>query len=206
MSGSIVLLLNSIMVNGWYWFALYCTVSMICIILFYIVLQYFVMYYTIICVLLKSSTMRWFGRVRMETSLARTLTSVASTTPYMATRKKSDIKQYLANTYTVHIQYTANTNTKTNIVYWKYKYNYSTAASGKKSDHRVITLWPTPHVTQSRQKPNIFRVHFFLLQRLHKIVYGFWKQKLCILTKKQVLILGQTYTISSPREAMIYDK
>ena len=133
MSGSIVLLLcciqsnlllSSIMVQ---WMVSVCFV-LYCIILYYIVLQYFVMYYAIMYVLLKSSTIRWFGRVRMEISLARTLTSVASTTPYMATCKKSDIKQYSANSYTdtvqskyknkhstveIHIQilYSANTNT-----------------------------------------------------------------------------------------------
>ena len=144
-------------------------IGLLCIVLYHIVLHCVAIFCNVLYheVSLKSSTIRWFGRVRMEISLARTLTLVASTTPYMATRKKSDIKQYLANTYTVHIQYTANTNTKTNIVYWKYKYNYSTAASGKKSDHRVITPWPTPHVTQSRQKPNIFRVVYFF-QCLHK--------------------------------------
>ena len=94
-------------------------IGLLCIVLYHIVLHCVAIFCTVLYhdILLKSSTIRWFGRVRMEISLARTLTSVASTTPYMATRKKSDIKHYLANTYTVHIQYTANTNTKTNTVY-----------------------------------------------------------------------------------------
>ena len=152
-------------------------IGLLCIVLYHIVLHCVAIFCNVLYheVSLKSSTIRWFGRVRMEISLARTLTLVASTTPYMATRKKSDIKQYLANTHTVHIQYTANTNTKTNIVYWKYKYNYSTAASGKKSDHRVITPWPTPHVTQSRQKPNIFRDVYFFFNACIKTLDGLWK-------------------------------
>ena len=90
-------------------------ISLFCIVLYHIVLHCVAIfcnasYYD---ALLKSSTIRWFGRVRMEISWARTLTSVASTTPYMATRKKSDIKQYSANTFTDTVQ-------------CKYIYRYST--------------------------------------------------------------------------------
>ena len=137
-----------------------------CIVLYHIVLHCVAIFCNVSYhdVLLKSSTIRWFGRVRMEISWARTLTSVASTTPYMATCKKSDIKQYSANTYTDTVQ-------------CKYKYKHSIVKiqiqlqySGKwqevwsSSYHALANS--TRHSVSSKTKH--IQSRFFLLQCLHK--------------------------------------
>ena len=139
-----------------------------CIVLYHIVLHCVAIFCNVLYhdALLKSSTIRWFGRVRMEISLARTLTSVASTTPYMASCKKSDIKQYSANTYTDTVQ-----------CKWKYKNKHSRVKiqiqlqySGKwqevwSSSYHALAN-PTRHSVSSKTKH--IQGRFFLLQCLHE--------------------------------------
>ena len=110
--------------------------------------------------------------------------------------------KYKYSTYTEHCKYKYENKHSILKIQIQLQYSGKWQEVWSSSYHALANS--TRHSVSSKTK--YIQSRFFLLQRLHKIVYGFWKQKLCILTKKQVLILGQTYTISSPREAMIYDK